>query len=272
MKIGRNDNCYCGSGLKYKKCHMKIDQDKEKAQRASKQAVQWLGRDLLAFARDERFAEAFATTLTEFWDGNYDISNAEEMSMDEALRFADWFAFDYLQPDGTRLIEVYKEEKWEDLSEVQQQVLDGWLEAGAFSGYELLGYDGQVLQLREFFTDEEFEVYEPSGPGEVGIGEVILARLVKAFDQWEFSTSAAYLPIDEIGDIKEKVAAARTADLVEHPDATHTDFMRRHNHLIVHHALEQAKLKRRPPVARLDPNRPDKKTQTIAKKVRKRFG
>ncbi|MCB8943537.1 MAG: SEC-C domain-containing protein [Ardenticatenaceae bacterium] len=272
MKIGRNDDCYCGSGLKYKKCHMKIDQDKEKAVRASQQAVQWLGRDLLAFARDERFAEAFAQTLPEFWDGHYSMENAEEMSMDEALRFADWFAFDHIQPDGSRLIEVYKQEKWDELSEVQQQVLAGWLEAGAFTGYELLDYDGQILQLREYFTGEEFEVYEPSGRGDVEVGEVILARLVKVLDRWEFSTAAAYLPADEIGDIQEKIAAAKTADQAEHPDASHTDFMRRHNHMLVQHALEQAKLKKRPPVARLDPDRPDKKTQAIARQIRKRFG
>ena len=272
MKTRRNDPCYCGSGLKYKKCHLKIDQAKEKEQRASKQAVQWLGRDLLAFARDERFAEAFAIKLAEFWDGHYTLENAEEMSLDEALRFADWFAFDYIQPDGSRLIELYQAEKGEDLSEVQRKVLANWVEAGAFSGYELIDYDGQQLQLREFFSGEEFEVYEPGGRGDVEIGDVVLTRLVKVLDQWEFSTAAAYLPEDEIGDIKEKMAAARTADQAENPDTTHTDFMRRHNHLIVHHALEQAKLKKRPPVARLDPDRPDKKTQTVAKQIRKRFG
>jgi hypothetical protein len=272
MKIGRNDDCYCGSGLKYKKCHMKSDQDKEKEARASKQAVQWLGRDLLAFARDERFAEAFAQTLSHFWDDHYNIQNAEEMSLDEALRFSDWFAFDYIQPDGTRLIEVYQAEKAEELSDVQRKVLASWLEAGAFTGYELLDYEGQQLQLREFFSGEEFEVFEPGGRGDVEVGDVILTRLVKMLDHWEFSTAAAYLPVDEIGDLQEKMAAAQTADLVEHPDATHADFMRRHNHLIVHHALEQAKLKKRPPVARLDPNRPDKKTQAVGRQIRKRFG
>ena len=272
MKTGRNDPCYCGSGLKYKKCHLKIDQAKEKAQRASKMAVQWLGRDLLAFAREERFAEAFATTLTKFWDGHYNIENAEEMSRDEALRFADWFAFDYIQSDGSRLIEVYKEEKWEDLSEEQQQVLASWLEAGAFSGYELLDYDGQILQLREFFSGDEYEVYEPGGRGDVEVGEVVLTRLVKVLDHWEFSTAAAYLPVDEIGDLREKMAAAKTTEQDKHPDISHTDFMRRHNYLIVHHALAQAERKKRPPVARLDPERPDKKTQAVARQVRKRFG
>ncbi|MCA9968496.1 MAG: SEC-C domain-containing protein, partial [Anaerolineales bacterium] len=28
-KPGRNDLCYCGSGKKYKQCHLKLDQDAE---------------------------------------------------------------------------------------------------------------------------------------------------------------------------------------------------------------------------------------------------
>lgn len=31
-KIGRNDPCYCNSGLKYKKCHLRIDTVKDKIQ------------------------------------------------------------------------------------------------------------------------------------------------------------------------------------------------------------------------------------------------
>lgn len=272
MKPKRNDLCYCGSGLKYKKCHMKIDQQKDRERRASKQAVQWLNRDLLTFARDERFAEAFAAALSHYWDDLYTFENAEEMGMEEALRFADWFAFDYAQPDGSRLIELYHAEKAEDLSEVQRQVLESWLEAGASGAYELLGYKGQMLQLRDFFTGEEFEVYEPSGHGDVQIGEVILARIVPVLDQLEFSTTAAYLPAAEIAGLREKMDAAKTADKAQYPEASHTDFMRRHNYLIIHHALAQAKLQGRPPVARLDPDRSDKKTQAVARQIRKRFG
>jgi hypothetical protein len=60
------------------------------------------------------------------------------------------------------------------------------------------------------------------------------------------------LPADEIADLREKLEAARAEDLADHPDATVDQFMRRQNHLLIHHALEQAELKGRAPVARLD--------------------
>jgi uncharacterized protein YecA (UPF0149 family) len=33
--LGRNDLCWCGSGKKYKKCHMASDEEKRSSQRAA---------------------------------------------------------------------------------------------------------------------------------------------------------------------------------------------------------------------------------------------
>jgi methionyl aminopeptidase len=35
MKIGRNDPCHCGSGQKYKKCHLPADEAAERAAKAA---------------------------------------------------------------------------------------------------------------------------------------------------------------------------------------------------------------------------------------------
>ncbi|KAA3660073.1 MAG: hypothetical protein DWQ04_20490 [Chloroflexi bacterium] len=268
-KIGRNEPCYCGSGKKYKQCHLKIDQEAEKEKRSFTQAIQFIRRDMLKFGRDERFAEDFAKALPHYWNGLYDLENAEEMSQPEALRFFDWFVFDYMPENGSRLINVYVEEKRESLSIHQQQVIDQWHDVGPSAAYELIAYEGQTLQLRDFMTGEEFEVYEPGGRGIVEIGEVILTRLAPVQDRLEFSTSAAYLPAAEITDLKEKLEAAKTADSETHPDATHDEFMRRHNVLMVHHALEEAQKQGRPPVARLDPDREDKKTQKLVRGMKR---
>ncbi len=269
-KLKRNDPCYCGSGKKYKQCHLKIDQAAGREQRAWKEAGRFLRRDLLAYARDDRFAEEFARALPMYWDGLYDVENADEMSQYEALRFFDWFMFDYQPQDGPRFIEVYQAEKKDDLAEHQQKVLANWINAGPSDAYELVSYEGQKLQLRNFTTDEMFEVFEPSGRGVVEVGEVILTRLVSIQDQLEFSTSAAYLPAAEITDLADKLANARKADAKTYPDANHDEFMRRNNHMLVHHALKEAKAQGRPPVARLNPDRPDKKVQAVARQMKRR--
>ncbi len=271
-KPGRNAPCYCGSGKKYKQCHLKIDQAAEREARSWKEAARFLRRDLLKFARDDRFAEDFATALPQYWNDFYELDNAEEMSQDEALRFFDWFVFDY-QPDsstdGRRLIERYHAEKRDDLSVRQQEVLDAWLTAGPADAWELAGYEGQTLRLKNFTSGQEMTAFEPSGRGVVEIGELILTRLVKVHERHEFGTTAAYLPAAEITDLADKIGAARAADAEQYPDTSHDDFMRRHNVLLIHHALKEAENQGRPPVARLNPNRPDKKTQTAARQMKR---
>lgn len=258
---GRNDPCYCGSGEKYKKCHMAADKAAESERREAVKAGQWLRRDFLMFAREERFAESFAMALPLYWNNYYTIENADEMNENEATRFFDWFVFDY-QPQGQgqpRLIDVYREERFAELSEAQQEVLDVWVKAPPAGAYELRDYDGQALQLKDFVTGEEFELYEAAGHGLVERGELLLGRPIEIYGRREFSTLAAYLPKDEIADLGEKLEAARAADAEHYPEATETEFMRRNGHLIIHHALAQAELKGRPPVAARNQERTDRK-------------
>lgn len=251
-KPRRNDPCYCGSGLKYKKCHMQADRELEQERREALTAVRFLRQDLVDFAEDERFAPAFAQALEQYWNSYYTIETAEEMSDYEAQRFVDWFVFDFAHDeDGERLIETYRRERWDDLSTVQQDVVQQWLDAGPSGAYELTDYQGQTLFLKSFLTGEEFEVYEPGGHGNVVRGDLILARVLPVQDHLELSGGAAYLPQDEIADLRQKVDEARAADAETNPDASLDDFLRRHNHLLIHHALEQAELNGRPPVSRL---------------------
>jgi hypothetical protein len=256
-KPGRNDPCYCGSGKKYKQCHLREDQAAERELREQADAARFLRFDLPRFAREERFVADFDRALPLYWNNQYDTSNAGEMSEFEALRFLDWFVFDYALEDGTRILDIYQKEASGDLKPSQQKLLESWMDAPPAGAYELLGYEGQMLNLRNLLTGETSEVFEAGGRGNVEIGEVVLDRLVPVSGQLEFSTAAAFLPADEVGGLAEKLEAAQEADAEEHPGATKEEFLRRNNQLIIHHALEEAERVGRPPVARLDPNRTD---------------
>jgi len=260
-KPGRNDPCYCGSGKKYKQCHLREDQAAEREQREQIEAARFLRLDLPSFARDERFVADFDRALPLYWNDYYDPSNAGEMSQFEALRFLDWFVFDYTLESGTRILDIYQEENGDELTQVQQELLENWMDAPPAGAYELLDYEGQVLNLRDFVTGETYEAFEAGGRGNVEIGEVVLIRLVPVSGRYEFSTVAAFLPADEINDLAEKLEAAQKADAEAYPDATQEQFLRRNNQLIIHHALAEAERVGRPPVARVDPNRTDAPVQ-----------
>jgi hypothetical protein len=248
---------------------MAADRAAEQEERQRTDAARFLRRDFLAFARDERFHEALAVALPLYWNNYYDLTTADEMSQTEAFRFFDWFLFDYRPDDQPRLIELYRQERHGDLAEIQQLVLDEWLEAPPADAYYLDGYEGQQLHLRHFVSGETLTVFEPGGHGGVEPGDVVLARLVPVAGHLEFSVTAAYLPQAEIADLAEKVAAARVADAEKYGENGEAAFMRRNNVLYIHHALEQAEKQERPPVARLDPKRSDSLARGAAQQLKK---
>jgi hypothetical protein len=189
--------------------------------------------------------------------------------MNEAFRFFDWFIFDYQHEESDRLIVVYHQEKYDDLSASQQQLLDQWLHAPPAAAYEFSSYEGQNLFTSEFVTRDEITIFEPSGHGRIQAGDLLLGRLVPVRERLEFSAVAAYLPQDEIEDLAQKLEEARVTDSAAYPEATYEEFMRRNGYIIIHHALEQAEKKGRPPVAAVDPSQAGRLTRKAAKQIRK---
>lgn len=247
---GRNDPCYCGSGKKYKQCHMTADLAADREQRARSDAARDLRLALSEFAAGERFDAEAGKAAAYYWDGLYTADTLSLMSPSEEERFLDWFIFDYTLPEsGDRLVEIYGREMGADISAHQRELLDQWADGLPMSGYELTGYDRQTLQLKEIFSGLDLEVVEPSGHGNAPLGAIILGRPVEVQGHYEFFAMPAYIPPNEIADLHEKLAAARAADAA----GSDAEFMRRHNVLLIHHALEQAKAAGRPPVTRLDP-------------------
>ena len=61
MSLGRNDKCYCGSGKKYKRCHLIIEKQKKQMERNNLHDISITDRKKLqAFDRDnmKRFFES----------------------------------------------------------------------------------------------------------------------------------------------------------------------------------------------------------------------
>ncbi|MBP6017150.1 MAG: SEC-C domain-containing protein [Candidatus Promineofilum sp.] len=249
-KPGRNDPCYCGSGKKYKQCHMSADLALESEQRAWNDAARDLRSKILEFADDERFDGEAGPAAEHYWNGLYTADTLHLMSPSEAERFLDWFAFDYTLPSsGDRLIERFRGENSANLSTQQRELLAKWADGLPMGGYELTGYERQTLHLRDFVSGETLDVFEPSGHGSAPLGSIILGRPITVQDHYEFFAMPAYIPTEEIGDLRQTLAAAQASD-----DANDVaGFMRRHNVLLIHHALEQAQVAGRPPVTRLDP-------------------
>lgn len=271
-KPGRNDPCYCGSGKKYKQCHLASDLAAEQQARQWVDAARSLRVDLLDYADDELFDTAVADALPIFWDGYYTAENYHLMDAFEAERFYDWFLFDYQPKEGEwkRPAESYGEAQAKSLNDAQQTLLTQWLAARPMGGYILDGYDGQTLHLHDFLSDEVIDVFLPSGHGSAPIGSLIVGHVVPIEDHHEFFTPPAFIPPNEIGDLKETLQSAMAEVVAANPKAALNEQLRQTNHLIMVQGLGAAKLAGRPPVARLEPNRPSEQLSNRERLARMR--
>jgi len=74
VKLNRNDVCHCGSGKKYKKCHMEADEARQRGRRNLTTLHQWVSfhtGSLVASVREAaRSAEPVQAAFAELFDGN----------------------------------------------------------------------------------------------------------------------------------------------------------------------------------------------------------
>jgi hypothetical protein len=200
------------------------------------------------------------------------------MSIDESLRFFDWFAHDYtLQaatvpaetdgegaPErgeersyvGKRLIEAYREEVADALSEREATILDGWIEsppASAFVLEEIHPEEGTIY-LRDLFLEGRKVSAHDSAAAEHGqLGQILLARPLPERDGVRLSGATVVLPAEEEEGLRTFVEQARQAYVAEHPQATLVQFLRARAYLLTHYALEWADRMDRPAVSAEDP-------------------
>jgi hypothetical protein len=246
---GRNDPCYCGSGKKYKHCHEAADRAAQAEAHAWDTARQSLTRDVIAFAREKRFAQSFADGLALFWNGHYTIETADGMDEDETLRFFDWFVFDYAPADRPRLLDVFAAEKAAALKEVERKQLEYWQAAKPSSAYRVEAVGSGQLTLRDLFDDSTVVVAGEAGAKVAVAGEVLLARMVQVQNDLRFSGSTPRLPSALADQVKAAIQKAFEEYRVEKPDAAWAEFQRVRSYLLTHLALRQAEAEGRAPVA-----------------------
>jgi tetratricopeptide (TPR) repeat protein len=166
--LGRNDVCWCGSGRKYKKCHLGSEQ-LPLAERAG-----WL------------YAKAVQHTLLSGWRellaevglerGRYDEDDTERTDplVFDAVLFEGGAFADFLVARGFLL------------PGDERALAEQWLLAdrSVFEVEEVRR--GQGLSVRDVRTGDRHEVRERAGSGVVKPGQLICARAVPAGDTMQF--------------------------------------------------------------------------------------
>ena len=181
--VGRNDPCPCGSGRKFKACHLNspvIDPQKR---------VQWMlskvDRFMHAHHRHDRYDRP-ATLATQAF--------SEGLEVDDFIRMAgEPFIFELAMfEDGG--VADFLAERGDLLSEEERDVYDLWSQASLALWEVMAVTRGETVELRDTRSGDHVEVFDRSVAGQFSAGDMILARPLPGFGStW---LSAVVLPID----------------------------------------------------------------------------
>ncbi|HWQ13516.1 MAG TPA: SEC-C metal-binding domain-containing protein [Roseiflexaceae bacterium] len=239
-KVGRNDPCPCGSGKKYKNCHLPLEEAARSEQLRLRRAVDTLLPKVIEAAR--ALPGAIPAAFQRYWDGKYgpeQLAELDDLEDRGADRFLTWFAFDYPQEDGRTLVErLAADPSGLEVTPEEARLLPGW------AGVRLRAYvvdavqKGQSLRARDLLDEQPYTVADSAASRRMAVGEVLVGHLLPAGDTFFVGGAAAHLTADT----REKLRAFMDLHLEamrrERPEATFADLRRERSEVLNHFVMQ----------------------------------
>ncbi len=172
-RVGRNEPCPCGSGKKYKRCHLGTEADLRASSGATAPAQTAALHEL-----DRRLADAMAAYARQRYGAEWlrferdftDARAAEQLSLHWALY--------HLRVRGGRVVDHFRAERGDRLTGEEREWLDAqsrsWLGVWEVEDQE----SGASLDLHDILTGERRHVTEASGSRMLVRRSTVLARVV----------------------------------------------------------------------------------------------
>ncbi len=254
-KIGRNDPCPCGSGKKYKQCHLPIEEATAAEQLRLRRSVDTLLPKIITAAQAQ--AGAIPAAFDRFWDGKYTPAQLEDLDDLEGRggeRFLTWFAFDYPLEDGRTLVERLAAGDAElsdsaadpadqhgdalDLTDAEAQLLRAWANVRLRPYLAQSVRKGQGMQVSDLLDERTYEVDDQAASRGVEPGEVVVAHLAPAGTRHYVAGAAAHLTEDTREKLREFAELHLEALRREQPDAEWDDLIRTRSETLNHFVMQ----------------------------------
>jgi hypothetical protein len=234
---GRNDPCWCGSGGKYKKCHLGAD---EEARRVGSS---------LPSAEDAMFGRLFQDLMraARQWDDPslkharqgarlyYGSAGHRADAGQDDDGFGKWYVCDF-RMDGLAetVLERYLREQANRLSTRERAVLESWRDS-RYSLYEVQQVEpGRGLELKDLCGSDRMFVHDVSSSRNLVKWDCTLCRVEMLDGKWYLGGNGILVPRSILDEFRETIEReARQAGLSE------TDWVRRNSHQL-HRTVREA--------------------------------
>lgn len=190
-KDKKSSLCPCGSGKPAGQCCYRDNKVVSLYQVRMRRAGQELRRKLGEFADQPAFSREAARAQEQYLSCiSPDYADRDDDFIME--RCFEWFIFDYVLPSGSTIIELFRDSQ--SFSGAEEELLADWT-AARVSIYEAVrNLQDKGIVIRNLIDQSEIAVNDTTVAELVEEGAILLMRVLKVGNEYEFSTSGLALP------------------------------------------------------------------------------
>lgn len=228
MKVGRNDPCPCGSGLKYKNCHLRSAADSVSTNllwQRQHELNQRLPTELLRFIKSTYGVEIVRQAWRDFMAGKEPEFDPDSPQLPV---FMPWLYYEWRPNSRNTTVSKaaefpvaaeYLRRKGRLLEPLAIRYIEAALRS-ALSFFEVLEVDsGESITLRDALTGREFVVTERTGSRTAQRGDIFLARVAEldGLSVLDACAPIAFPPLEKapIIDLRNQILRAHSPLTVE---------------------------------------------------------
>ena len=221
VKPGRNDPCWCGSGKKYKKCHLAADEEAERAagEAAAVESPHERLYGLLLDGMSKWFSRADLEEATRlFFDLPPEDVNPESDD-DRMSGFFDWCIHDFRpRATGRTLIDECLRRRAGSLSRDELELLEAW-KGSRFGIWEVQRVEkGSGVELKDWFEQDRLFVHDVSSSRSMVQWDCVLSRVYRWREDWYFSGNGFAVPRTLMAQLAERIER-ESRDAAQNPAA-----------------------------------------------------
>lgn len=220
-RLGRNDPCWCGSGKKYKNCHMREDERAESRKLVTRNLIERLNE----YALQREFRADFESAFEFYFGRKMQVEDDAEGAM-ELERALDYFVYDYRLPDGQRIVERFLAEHGQRLTPDERALVEDWRHSRQ-TAFEVIAVErGVGARLSDLVSGEEFDVVEQRGTQDLSRWEIVVSRLLHVRDHYELAgASGMRLPSGHRDWLRGYLEEQWDHYRINHPESDYEEFL-----------------------------------------------
>jgi hypothetical protein len=208
-KPGRNDPCWCGSGKKYKKCHLAADEESERGGSVKGEAkpihVRLLD-ELIGSMTKWHSKKDLERAVSVYFGRPPDAVSEELEDDDRRAGFLEWYVHDYRPAtSGRTIIEEHLRRRGGGLPAAEREWLESW-RAARFGLWEIQSVnEGEGVEVKDVFAGDGFFVHDVSSSRSLVRWDCILSRIHQLGGKWYFAGNSLGVPRSLVPQLTEQV-------------------------------------------------------------------